>query len=115
MNYVTNTYKTKGGESIFYYKWNHNPEIPLKGIVQISHGVGEHAGRYQPIASLLQEQGFEVYANDHRVHGRSAASKTMMGFYDGDNYFEDAIEDMHELSLLIKKEHPDKKNYSLRS
>lgn len=109
MNYTTNTYKTKGGESIFYYKWPYNPEVGLKGIVQISHGVGEHAGRYQPIATLLQEQGFEVYANDHRVHGRSAASKTMMGFYDGDDYFEDAIEDMHELSMLIKKEHPNKK------
>jgi alpha-beta hydrolase superfamily lysophospholipase len=109
MNYATNTYKTKGGESIFYYKWRHNPEVPLKGIVQISHGVGEHAGRYQPIASLLQEQGFEIYANDHRVHGRSATSKAMMGFYDGENYFDDAIEDMHELTMLIKKEHPDKK------
>ena len=77
--------------------------VPFKGVVQISHGVGEHAGRYRPIASLLQEQGYVVYANDHRVHGRSAKSKALMGFYDGENYFDDAIEDMRELTLLIKK------------
>ena len=109
MNYTTNTYKTTGGESIFYYKWPHNREVHLKGIVQISHGVGEHAGRYQRIASLLQEQGYEVYANDHRVHGKTASSKELMGFYDGNNYFDDAIEDMHQLSMLILKEHPNKK------
>jgi len=109
MNYTTNTYKTRNGDAIFYYKWTHNINVPLKGVVQISHGVGEHAGRYHPIASLLQEQGYEVYANDHRVHGRSAKSKELMGFYDGDNYFDDAIEDMRELTLLIKKEQPNKK------
>lgn len=109
MNYTTNTYKTTGGDSIFYYKWTRKTEVSLKGIVQISHGVGEHAGRYQRIASLLQEQGYEVYANDHRVHGKTASSKELMGFYDGDNYFDDAVEDMHQLTMLIKKEHPNKK------
>jgi len=109
MNYITNTYKTIGNESIFYYKWQHNTKIPLKGIVQISHGVGEHAGRYQRIASLLQEQGYEVYANDHRVHGKTASSRKLMGFYEGDNYFDDAVEDMYQLTLLIKKENPTKK------
>lgn len=109
MNYTTNTYNTRNGDAIFYYKWTHNMNVPFKGVVQISHGVGEHAGRYHPIASLLQEQGYEVYANDHRVHGRSAKSKELMGFYDGENYFDDAIEDMRELTLLIKKEQPDKK------
>jgi len=109
MNYTTNTFKTTGGDSIFYYKWSYKTEVTLKGIVQISHGVGEHAGRYQRIASLLQEQGYEVYANDHRVHGKTASSKQLMGFYDGDNYFDDAVEDMHQLTVLIKKEHPNKK------
>ena len=109
MNYTTNTYKTKGGDSIFYYKWPHNTTIKFKGIVQISHGVGEHAGRYHRIAKILQEHGYEVYANDHRVHGKTAESKELMGFYDGENYFDDAVEDMHELTQLIKKEHPEKK------
>lgn len=109
MDYITNTYNAKDGESIFYYQWPTNTKVPFKGIVQISHGVGEHAGRYQRIAKLLTGQGYEVYANDHRVHGRTAMSKKLMGFYDGKNYFEDAVEDMRQLTKLIKKDHPNKK------
>ena len=109
MDYITNTYNAKDGESIFYYQWSANTKVSFKGIVQISHGVGEHAGRYQRIAKILTGQGYEVYANDHRVHGRTAKSKKLMGFYDGKNYFEDAVEDMWQLTKLIKKEHPNKK------
>ena len=106
MNYTTNTFITKDGEKIFYYHWKTNNP---KGIVQIAHGVGEHAGRYKPIASLLQEQGYEVYANDHRVHGNSVKSKDLLGFYEGGNYFNDAVEDMHELTKIIQQEHSDRK------
>ncbi|QNM85820.1 lysophospholipase [Polaribacter pectinis] len=108
MVFITDTYKTKDEETIFYYKWEVK-KMPLKGIVQISHGVGEHAGRYHSIAKLLQEKGYEVYANDHRVHGKSAENKNDLGFYDGDNYFDDAINDMRQLTEIIKNEHPNKK------
>ena len=108
MTYVTNTFKTEDKEIIFYYKWDVK-NIPLKGIVQIAHGVGEHAGRYKSIAKALQKKGFTVYANDHRVHGKSVKNKADLGFYDGVNYFKDALNDMHQLTEIIKKEHPNKK------
>ncbi len=108
MNYNTHTYTTRDGENIFYYKWKTNQNTP-KGVVQIAHGLGEHAGRYQPIAKLLQENGYDVYANDHRIHGKSTTSKDVLGVYEGENYFEDAVEDMHELTNLIKEEHPNEK------
>lgn len=106
MDCKTNTFITNDGEEIFYY--HYKCQSP-KAIIQIAHGVGEHAGRYQPIASLLQDQGFEVYANDHRIHGNSVKSKDLLGFYDGPDYFNDAIEDMHELTKIIKNEHPHQK------
>ncbi len=109
MNCTTDTYNTKDGESIFYYKWAANADTSFKGVVQISHGVGEHAGRYQPIAKILQKQGYEVYANDHRAHGQSVKSKELLGFYNGKNYFDDVVEDMYQLTTIIKKEHPNKK------
>ena len=109
MNFTTDTYNTIDGKTIFYYKWPSNKNTTLKGIVQISHGVGEHAGRYKPIARILQDEGYEVYANDHRIHGKSAKSDAFLGFYDGNNYFSDAINDMRQLSEIIKKEHPNKK------
>tara|TARA_B100000809_G_scaffold97360_1_gene95896 strand:- start:21838 stop:22773 length:936 start_codon:yes stop_codon:yes gene_type:complete len=109
MSFITNTYKTIDDVTIFYYKWPANNKIPLKGIIQISHGVGEHAGRYQPIAKTLQKEGYEVYANDHRIHGKSAKNDAFLGFYDGDDYFSDALNDMRHLTDIIKKEHPNKK------
>ena len=106
MNYHTDTYIANDGEKIFYYHWKtKNP----KGVVQIAHGIGEHAGRYIPIASLLQEHGYEVYANDHRIHGNSVKSKDKLGVYDGENYFNDAVEDMYELTKVIKENHADQK------
>ena len=109
MSFTTNTYKTIDDVTIFYYKWPSNKDIALKGIIQISHGVGEHAGRYQPVAKTFQDPGYEVYANDHRAHGKSAKNDDFLGFYDGDDYFTDALNDMHQLTEIIKKEHPNKK------
>jgi len=109
MRFTTSTYKTIDGETIFYYKWPSNKNKPLRGIVQVSHGVGEHAGRYQSIAEKLQNEGFEVYANDHRIHGKSVKNHDYLGYYDGDNYFSDAIKDMRQLTEIIKKEHPNTK------
>lgn len=40
-------------------------------IVQIAHGIGEHALRYRAFAEMLAANGFVVYANDHRGHGET--------------------------------------------
>lgn len=42
-----------------------------RGVVQLLHGVGEHAGRYAELAGVLTAAGFTVYADDHRGHGRT--------------------------------------------
>jgi alpha-beta hydrolase superfamily lysophospholipase len=42
-----------------------------RAIVQILHGVGEHAGRYAALAQALAADGYVVYADDHRGHGRT--------------------------------------------
>lgn len=108
MSFNTNTYITRDNQEIFYYHWK-SPMKKPKGVVQIAHGMGEHAGRYQDFAIFLQKQGFEVYANDHRIHGKSVKSKKQLGIYHGSNYFEDAVEDMKEFSNLIKSSHPNEK------
>lgn len=42
-----------------------------RGVVQLLHGVGEHAGRYGGVITALTADGFTVYADDHRGHGRT--------------------------------------------
>jgi alpha-beta hydrolase superfamily lysophospholipase len=109
MHYNTEILKSTDGESICYYKWEANPKTPFKGVVQIAHGLGEHAGRYDNIAHLLQEHGYSIYANDHRAHGKTAEMKCLFGFYDGKEYFDDCVEDMYALSNVMKTEHPQSK------
>ncbi|WP_065570965.1 alpha/beta fold hydrolase [Microbacterium oleivorans] len=42
-----------------------------RGVIQLLHGVGEHAGRYTGVIDALTADGFNVYADDHRGHGRT--------------------------------------------
>ena len=51
-----------------------------RAIVQISHGIGEHGGRYAALAADLNAAGFAVVADDHRGHGR-----TGLGQWEGDS------------------------------
>jgi len=46
-----------------------------RGVVQLLHGVGEHAGRYGALIDALSEDGFTVYADDHRGHGRTGMAQ----------------------------------------
>jgi len=70
MQSSTFTFKSEDDLEIFVYRWL--PDDPaLRGVVQISHGMGEHAGRYERLARHLTGAGFAVYANDQRGHGRT--------------------------------------------
>jgi alpha-beta hydrolase superfamily lysophospholipase len=48
----------------------HPAERP-RAVVQLLHGVGEHAGRYAVTVAALVADGYTVYADDHRGHGRT--------------------------------------------
>ena len=68
------------GKRISVVEWKDvlNP----KGVIQISHGMAEHALRYDKIAKYLNGQGFIVFADDHRAHGDTDA--LTHGYCDGD-------------------------------
>lgn len=57
----------------------HPAAAPIRGVVQLIHGVGEHAGRYPEVIAALNAAGYTVYANDQRGHGRTGVRQ-----YDGD-------------------------------
>ena len=57
-----------GKKEIFVYEW---PVESPKAIVQIVHGMAEHAGRYDAFARFLNGHGYYVVADDHRGHGKT--------------------------------------------
>ncbi|MBO6716879.1 MAG: alpha/beta hydrolase [Rhizobiaceae bacterium] len=44
-----------------------------RGVVQINHGLAEHAARYERFADVLAGYGIHTYAHDHRGHGGTTA------------------------------------------
>jgi len=66
------TFTDSYGIRIFYDVYTPGESDPApRGVVQVLHGVGEHAGRYAHVAEALTAAGFIVYADDHRGHGRT--------------------------------------------
>ena len=56
---------------------------PARATVLIVHGLGEHAGRYDPVATALHAAGYAVRAYDHQGHGRSEGARGTLHTPDG--------------------------------
>src|SRR5262245_7846722 len=78
---------------------------PLRGVVQIAHGMGEHIGRYRETIDALTSVGLAVYGNDHRGHGDTARLSAGFGDF-GAGGFDLLVEDVVRLSRVAKKDHP---------
>ncbi|MDY0985106.1 alpha/beta hydrolase [Microbacterium sp. CFBP9023] len=81
-----------------------------RGVVQLLHGVGEHAGRYGALIAALTKAGFIVYADDHRGHGRTGIRQhggpEKLGRL-GKGGLRAAEAAIWQLTGIIKDEHPD--------
>jgi len=103
------TFTDQDGIEIFVYKWE--PETEPKAVVQILHGLAEHAKRYIHVAEVLCKEGYLCYADDHRGHGLTAGDLTDATLEGkagvlGPNGWRGVVNSIHELSKIIKNEHP---------
>lgn len=96
-------YKGADGKLIHSYCWE--AEHGARAIVQISHGMAEHATRYSRLAEWLSDRGYAVYAEDCRGHGKTAGIADEIG-YIGKDGFNTIVEDKHILTCHIKEKHP---------
>jgi len=97
-------FEGRDGTRLFAHRWL--PDGPVRGVLQVSHGMGEHAARYREPLRPLIESGIAVYANDHRGHGRTAPDS--LGDF-GPGGFAAVVDDMAVLSRRIRDENPGKK------
>ena len=91
------------GVIVAAYRWG--PSGDLKAVAQIAHGGGEHALRYAHLARALNDEGYVVYAQDHRGHGNTATSDNELGRL-GDDGWAELVNDIDRLRLKARKEHP---------
>jgi alpha-beta hydrolase superfamily lysophospholipase len=92
------------GVELFVYGW-----LPLgqpKAVVQIVHGLSEHAGRYTRLAEALTASGYAVYACDLRGHGRTARKPEDLGLFAEHDGWAKCIDDVWQLNRHIATDHP---------
>ena len=78
-----------------------------KAVVQINHGLAEHAARYAGFAAALNAAGFHVYAHDHRGHGATTAPDAPAGMFAPDGGAAKVVADVEAVHTLIETRHPD--------
>lgn len=65
------TFIATDGDNVVVQDWPLAAGEPVRGVVVIVHGLGEHAGRYTHVADKLNAWGFFVRGYDQCGHGQS--------------------------------------------
>ncbi len=102
---TASTFVDADGVTIHYYVWR--AEHP-RAVVQLLHGVGEYALRYERFANALVDAGYTVYADDHRGHGQTGMQQhggdtTQLGRL-GPRGVRGAIAAIEQLTDIIRQE-----------
>ena len=105
---TAHTFVDAQGVTIHYYVWE---AAQPKGVLQLTHGLGDHALRYEQVAQDLAAAGYTVYADDHRGHGATGMQQyggdaTKLGKL-GPGGLRATVEDVRQFTGIIREQHPD--------
>ena len=92
----TGELRAADGVRLHYRSW---PAPVEHAVVLVSHGLGEHGGRYQALARDLAEHGITSHAIDHRGHGHSGGARGHVDRFDA------YVRDFETFRARIAKEH----------
>lgn len=104
MHGSTLTHTVPDGTILHLHRWL--PEGPVRAVVQVAHGMVEHGARYAHLGARLAEQGYAVYASDHRGHGRTATGPEQLGHLGDTGGFASVVDDLVSVSDRLREDHP---------
>ncbi len=107
---VTKTHDTfvdAEGVTIHYYVW---AAPKPRAVLQLAHGLGEYASRYEKLAQFLVANGISVWANDHRGHGETGLQQwggdlAKMG-KPGAGGIRAEVADLHQFTGIVRDANP---------
>ena len=97
MNHNTPFLTIRPNHELFFRKW---PIPAPKAVVVISHGLGEHSGRYERLAAAWNSAGYAVVAYDKGGHGKSSGKQGCIP--DIEVYFDE----LDSIAAYCREEHP---------
>ncbi len=92
------------GHPIQCFTWTPGTQS-VRGIIQILHGLGEHASRYARFAAAAAGQGYVVIVHNHRGHGSSSEH---LGHYADNNGWDKIITDVLRVQESICQQYPER-------
>ena len=98
------TLNAEDGIDVCVYRWL--PSAKPRAVVQIIHGLAEHAGRYARFAAALNAEGYTVYAGDLRGHGKTAKSQNDLGFFADSDGWRKCLNDLWRVNRQAATENP---------
>ena len=87
------------------------PEQEIKAVLQITHGMTEHMGRYDALAAELCSRGIAVVGFDLRGHGKNPGDPEIASF--GEGGWMASIEDMRLFFTELRSRFPGVPHYML--
>lgn len=82
------------------------PDHRPRAVVQVNHGLAEHAVRYARFADVLAGRGVATFAHDHRGHGHTRAPDAPRGRFAERNGAEMVVADVTAVHERIAAEFP---------
>ncbi len=96
------TLTLRDGKPLFYRVWRIDSP---KATLHINHGMAEHSARYDEFARFMNKEGYTVYCQDHRGHGKTISDGEEGWFKEEDGWMT-ICDDSYELDEVIAGEHP---------
>ncbi len=97
----TGRFLSSNGKTQVAYRF-YIPDAP-RAIIQLSHGMCEYTGRYEPHAEFFASQGFVFCGHDHLGHGETAENENELGYTGSADCL---IDDLAKMSDVAKKRFP---------
>lgn len=98
MQKIEFTWKTPKNIPIFACDWR--PLEPVKAVIVLVHGIGEHIGRYEHVAQMFTDNHYAVIGADLIGHGKSGGQRGHVDSYD------DFLEIIDWMLLQAKDRYP---------
>jgi len=76
MKHIEGNFKGVRNTNIYYQAWL--PDGKVKAVLLITHGLGEHSGRYMNVVNHFVPLGYAVYGYDLIGHGKSEGAREMV-------------------------------------
>lgn len=92
---------TDGVHKLHTVVWE--PDLDVKMVLQISHGMCEYVARYDEFARFLASKGIVVVGNDHLGHGLTANGVEDLGYFHETDGSKILVDDLYEITKEFKK------------